>query len=572
MKNDFFFSSLALIFFSLAVFGAFKSFSFIPYWDMWEAYLNFYSRAPLNDFSIWWEQHNEHRPIISKLFFLIDFVLFDGRIWFLIFLNYLLVALGCVFFYLFAKELEILDYKWFTFFIIIWLYSFIQKENLNWGFQSQFFLAYLLPLVSLYFLQKSTKNENLLDSSFLFASFFSILSVFTMANGMLILILNSVYTIILRMSLKRIFFSITLSIIFCSLYLHDYSSPTHLGFGTITSSLQNNPLGMLHYTFLYLGNPFYYFFGKGDFGQIITICFSIFLITSIAIFSLRALKLNKQKQNTIIALVFFIIFVICTAAVTSGGRIIYGAQQSLNSRYTTPVLMAWLALFLLYLQMVKFSYPSIQSKIKVIFIVLVILMLPRQLKVFEIFEQGFHSLQSTHSQIFKINQKNLFEKKIAALALELRINDLNQFKYVYHSPDRILQLTKNSFMKNLSFFGYEPYKNTNEMINKEIELKKYNNSKCFGKINKFEIIDSDPLYLVLQGTIETTLNENLPKKFYLTSEKGLINGVVFTHKLASKNKLIGQKEYYFKGYNYDSNEQKIVFVSNNKNCFFSVIK
>ncbi len=550
MKKQIFFSFFALLFFSLAVLGAYKSFSLIPHWDMWESYLNFNSSLEKNNIYLWWEQHNEHRPILSKILFFIDFTFFNGKIWFLILINYLLVAFSCLLFILFARKLNILDSKWIPFFVVIWLYSYIQKENLTWGFQSQFFLAYLLPLTSLYFLQKSMHSKKILNFSFIISSIFGIASVFTMANGMLILILNVIYAIIFKMGIKRITFLTLIAILFWSLYFYDYSSPTHLGLGTISSSLKSNPLGMIHYTLLYIGNPFYYFFGKGLFGQIISISLGLFLISSCVWFSSLKLKYEIKKNETIqITLLFFIIFVICTAVGTSGGRIVYGTHQALTSRYATPSLMAWLALFLIYLQMIKFNYPKFIPKMNTTFIILVILMFPRQLKVLE------------------SNEEKVFEKEIAGIALELRINDLEQYKHVYHSPHKLLELTEKSFTRNLFFFGFEPFKNLNEMINKEIDLSEYSTSICQGKIESIKNIESDKKYAVLRGKIKSHNSKNLPKKFFLTDETGLIKGVVIVKK--TRRFFKKDNEYFYKGYYLKNDTQKIIFISGNKNCFFS---
>ena len=359
---------------------------------------------------------------------------------------------------MFAKDLKIADSKWIVFFIVIWLFSYIQKQNINWGFQSQFFLAYLLPLISLYYLQKSFLDKKVIGSYFLLSCLFSVFSVFTMANGMLILILNFFYAVFLKFTKKRIIVLFSLLLIFCSLYLLTYSSPIG-SHSTFFNSIKSNPVGMLEYSLQYLGGPFYRFFGKGDFGEFIAISFGLFLIASSIYFTINAFLSNRNNKYLIIALSFFIFYVVGAAILTSGGRVVFSPYHAFTSRYTTPGLMAWLALFLIYFQFVKFSYPVFKAKLQVMFIILVVLMIPRQLKVFT----------STSDE--------LFEKKVAALALELRINDLEQFKHVYHSPERLLNLTKDSFDQNLSFFGYAPYKDLFEVSLEPFSIKpKFNPS------------------------------------------------------------------------------------------------
>ena len=145
------FMGAAVVFLGLATIGGIRAYSPVPFWDMWDGYLNFYFTLNTGDLSAWWAQHNEHRPVLARLFFWIDLAWFHGSVWFLLVINYLLACCICLVFWLYAREASAANLNFFGFFLIAWLFSWSQEENFTWGFQSQFFLAQLLPLVGILF-------------------------------------------------------------------------------------------------------------------------------------------------------------------------------------------------------------------------------------------------------------------------------------------------------------------------------------------------------------------------------------------------------------------------------------
>ncbi|MDR0274804.1 MAG: hypothetical protein LBI48_05610, partial [Burkholderiaceae bacterium] len=60
-----YFGASAGLFAVLMAVGVWRHYSAIPLWDMWDAYLGFYTRSG-QSWSAWWEQHNEHRLIVSR--------------------------------------------------------------------------------------------------------------------------------------------------------------------------------------------------------------------------------------------------------------------------------------------------------------------------------------------------------------------------------------------------------------------------------------------------------------------------------------------------------------------------
>jgi hypothetical protein len=228
-KTLFIFALAAFTFVVLANVGGFRSYSPVPFWDMWNGYLDFYVKASAGDLSVWWAQHNEHRIFIARLFFWLDFTFFHGQVWFLFAVNYLLMGVVCLIFWNIWKERTTGNIPWIGFFLIAWLFSWIQEENLNWAFQSQFILAQLLPLAALYFLHRAATPGMFQNRDFYIAILFGALALGSMANGVLTLPLMTLYAAVVRMGLKRSLLLAILALVAISLYFYDYKAQVHHG-------------------------------------------------------------------------------------------------------------------------------------------------------------------------------------------------------------------------------------------------------------------------------------------------------------------------------------------------------
>lgn len=220
-------TSLTLI--AISAIGGVLNFTPVPFWDMINGYLDFYVKVSTGDWSAWWHPHNEHRVIISRVLFWLDITIFDGHIWFLIICNYICVFLSAVVFYKYLKESNISTEKSTTLilgiFFSAWLFSWSQQENLTWGFQSQFFLAQLIPLLAYYLLYKSTLPYVGSAKYFIWSCLTGIAAIGTMANGIMTLPLMVTYAIILRQGWKRITTLAVLSMLAITLYFYNYPPP-----------------------------------------------------------------------------------------------------------------------------------------------------------------------------------------------------------------------------------------------------------------------------------------------------------------------------------------------------------
>lgn len=498
-------SVLAALFISLAVFGGYQAYTPVPFWDMWDGYLGFYVQVVNGEWGAWWAQHNEHRIVLSRLFFWLDLALFEGRGWFLLVVNYALMGFVCLLFWGAWRERAIDSNYWPGFFLAAWLFSWIQAENFTWGFQSQFILAQLMPLAAFYFLHRVASADHCKNRYFGIAVLLGVLAIGSMANGILVLPLMTAYALLSRLSWKRSLLLAFLSIVFIGLYFYDFNAPS--GHGSLALALQQNPLGVAHYVLLYVGGPFYYLFGKGDFGQVAATLAGIFMIASASVFAWHAIHVAR-KSSLSLTLLAFILYVGGTALGTAGGRLIFGVDQALASRYMTPALMAWAALFLLYLP--KLEAINQRDKIWIPFFVLLLMMLPQQLK----------ALHSKHDV--------LFEREVAALALELGVRDQPQINNIFPSTEWALSIAEAPRTMDLSIFGITPIKNAEDAVGKSYRGVVSEDHPCQGSLDEVHPIEEESNYLRLRGWVYDPIRNLVPTSVFIVDEKGVVRGVAFT--------------------------------------------
>jgi hypothetical protein len=215
----FVFGSSAFIFILLAILGTIRSYSPVPFWDMWDGFLQFYLKVSSGDWGAWWVGHNEHRIVLSRLFFWLDLRFFGGTGWFSLSATYLLiVVVGAFIALIWHEQTGSLQGRnlltgsdnsrrfsdWYVLlFLMAWIFSWSQYENLTWAFQDQFVLAQLLPLSGLYFLHLSATNLQRTRRYYCISVLSGILALGTMANGVFALPVMAFYSAIVRMKFWR---------------------------------------------------------------------------------------------------------------------------------------------------------------------------------------------------------------------------------------------------------------------------------------------------------------------------------------------------------------------------------
>ncbi len=494
----------AVVFVALAITGGIRGYSPVPFGDMWDGYLGFFTKVMSGDVFAWWAQHNEHRIVLARVFFWLDLVLFSGRGWFLIVVNYVLQAMVCMLFWTIWKESKNDKQNWIGYFLIAWLFWWIQKNNLEWGFQSQFILAQFLPLAAFYFLHRACHSRTDYDKWFVLAVVLGVLSIGSMANGVLALPIMTLYAVLTRMGLRRIVILSVLFLLTLVAYFYGYVAPA--GHGSLGEALRTNPLGLMHYVVVYVGGAFS--FGDSHIGLWSATIAGFFLISSSVFFALKALARPRQETLRLV-LVAFILYIGGTALGTAGGRLIFGIDQALASRYMTPSLMAWASLLILYLPQINSLRLTAQNKLWVWFAVLLLLMLPKQLE----------SLGSKKHRIF--------DRQLAALAVEMGVKDEVQIKHVFPSVPWIMSIAEKPIVENWSIFGLVPIKDQHELLRTNLKVGNAAET-CKGAIDEVSIIEGDSQYLKLRGWIFDPDQNKVPAYALLVDGVGGVYGVVLT--------------------------------------------
>ncbi|KTC93487.1 hypothetical protein [Legionella cincinnatiensis] len=502
--------SLVILMMGLAIFGAYQSYSPVPFWDMWRGEIEFFIKISEGNTSLWWSQHNEHCILLSRLLFWIDLKWFDGSGLFLIVINYFLVLLSALLFWriihaIIEDKNRVNEFFW-SLIITAWLFLWSQQENLVWPFQSQFFLAQILPLCAFYELNKAANNTKKLH--FGIACILGLMSLGTMANGILALPLMLVYTVLTQQSKVRIFSLMIFTIIGFGFYFYTYNSASY--HEPIQQSLKSKPLELLNYILMYLGNPFYFIFKQ----KVVAWLAGLILVVSSATMAIQLIP-RLPRATLKLTLLFFIFYVEGTAVCTGLGRLHLGAVQSLGGRYTTPTIMAWASLLIVILPSILNKTRETRSSRKIserlMYAVLGIFL------TVSIVNSQFEALQS--------KDNILFERKVAALALGLGVNDSIQIKKVYPDTQAALSIAQKASEKNLSIFGLYPFNET-RYIGKTINA--YTLPICReGSLTSIDEVEPDKRFVHVSGWLNS---KSQPQMIRFLNSKNKIVGYAITKK------------------------------------------
>ncbi|ALO47189.1 hypothetical protein [Pseudohongiella spirulinae] len=500
----------ALSMLGMAAVGTVIGFSPVPYWDMWGATLGFYMAVADGNHAVWWAQHNEHRIVLSRLLFWLDYAFFGGRSVFLLTANFVIVLTAVATFFVIARQYlhnRESDAPLYvaTAFLSAWLFQWMQEENLAWAFQSQFFLAQLLPLIALYLLSRAANLSTSGIWHFAGACGAGALAMGTMANGIITLPLMTLYAFITRMSAKRILALAALSVVLLTAYFLDYQRPGD--HGSVITTLVTQPVELAHYVLLYLGTPFYVLAGEGETGlwaaRISTVVMTIL--------TLRALwpAVRAPRDNLIrLALIFYIVYLTGTALGTGSGRLIFGINQAVTYRYTTPALMAWAALLWLYL-------PPLINRMKNNRILSLII------------AAALASVMLWHQTAALTPQhQRIFDRAVAMLALEMDVRDEPQINTIYVMDEGLINTVEVASAYDVGIFADYPWHNLREQIGRRTAVR--TGSQCVGHLDQVSAIATEPRFVRIDGWLFSASHNQAPHLIRLVSATGTTAGFALT--------------------------------------------
>ena len=313
----------------------------VPYMDEWETPGNLiekiYSNSGNLSFSDFIEQHNESRLVFPKIFFLSMAYLthWDVRYGMLLSLFMaFLVSLNA--FFISSKTVttrhrrEKIQVLLLTVISSMLIFSPSQYENWLWGIQ----IIYFIPILCLTTGISVWYSSIRISQKVVFTIILSTISTFSYANGLLCWFLLPLTAIVLGQwhVLKRRIELTTFWILVCAsnliLYFWNYLKPSH--HPSLLEGL-SNPLKTLNYFLVFLGSPL----AGGNINIASTVgSLMVVLSVTLGIFLLRrwdseSLRYRSAGWSTLV------VYSLISAITTTTGRIGFGVEQALSSRYTT---------------------------------------------------------------------------------------------------------------------------------------------------------------------------------------------------------------------------------------------
>jgi hypothetical protein len=449
------FAAFAAGMIALAILGAVRSYSPVPFWDMWDGYLGFFTQLSRGDWSAWWAQHNEHRILLTRLFFWVDLKWLGGTSVILIAAIFAFVALIAFTFWCWLREILGEQRRSSAalvigLFVAAWLFLWSQSENLTWGFQVQFPLVILLPLAALFWLQRAAVREGEGWTPFWIAAGLGFAAIGTMANGILVLPMMAVYSLLFDRIRLRAALLGALTAAELALYLIGYHSASQ---GSLLAPILHDPKNWLLYVLGYLGGPFCYIMrGPGIVRAGVAALAGLLLVVALAIMLWRLVR-RHPAEKTRIALAFFVLFIMASAAITASGRLSLGLSTAFASRYTTATLAAWAAVLVLWSPEIVGLVHRRGLLLLSPLVVLAVALVPLQL-----------TARISHPD-------ELYQRRVAALALELGARDGKQIAHVFPSTDWGLQIAAEAVRERLSVFGAPPLVGLREGLGRPRDVK-----------------------------------------------------------------------------------------------------
>jgi hypothetical protein len=330
----------------------FGGYSPVPFADFWSQF-DFIAQSLDGNVGVgdFWAQHNEHRIVLARLQFLVDYGLFDGTNVFL-FASIVASSIALAATYAATVYFETRDWLFVLGTFAVGAASTMSPagwENLTWAFQVQFVQAFLFPAVSVLAVVLAARSPHAGRSALLTTAsgIAAIAATYSMANGFFIWPVVVGLALLLRLSRRQTAVLAFVGLATVASYFW------HLEFST--RGELSDPVGLFVFVAAYLGSAV----GGAGLPEATLVGVVGLLLLPV----LYALAWRRRIGSSIALHVGAGIatFVLLTAAQTAGGRLYLGTSQAISSRYSIASFTFWLALVVAFLTPVRErwrAYPS----------------------------------------------------------------------------------------------------------------------------------------------------------------------------------------------------------------------
>ena len=419
---------MALLFAGSMALGIWLRRTTVPYWDMWGAYLGFYTHSG-EGWDVWWRLHMEHRPVLARLLFWIDLRFFHGSMTLLYVLNAVLPLLivACLVFLLRRTRCPDAGAPCtaqvaLVALLVVLATSWVQNENFFWAFQSQFWLAYLLPLLSFTLLAHAQATGR--RASFWLAALAGLLSAGTMANGTLALPLLTAQALLARMRWRDVGVLLIAAALTLILYRHGYQPEL--------AAEQPDWLRFAGFVLVFLGSLWHFLLHTSAMWPAMA-AGAAWIALALAV-TVRVLR-QRPMQPYAVALLMLLAYIGAAALAIAYGRVRFGLGQPFAPRYATPELMAWAVLLLLATR----QWPRALASRWALGAYAIVPLL----------------LLSAQKAAIRVPGDYLIGLRMPALAIQLDVRDVDTeaFKHTYPVPLGTFDLAEQAKREHLAVFG-----------------------------------------------------------------------------------------------------------------------
>ena len=330
------------------------AYSPVPYWDQWSGV------TVADHWSHLFAQHNEHRIVVPRLFFIIDAGLFAGSNMFDLASILVIQALHTVLLVVLARRSTVFGTAtmgvWVAGITATFLFWGYQLENFSWGFQVQFVGVYAVATGAFAALALRAGAWSGLALAILSAA----IAVYSMANGVLVPVLLVVLGVWLRLPKLHILVLVLAAAALVGSYLWSYQSP---GGASKTTGLLGHLDFFAAYALTYLGAPLgqllSYAGGALGFDRMAlripaAMVFGGAGVVVLAGLGVRLMLDGGRTHPARLALLHVMAFVAGTAFVTALGRMDAAVlEQAMSQRYGAAAVVFWISAILLFLSLLS---------------------------------------------------------------------------------------------------------------------------------------------------------------------------------------------------------------------------
>ncbi len=302
----------------------------MPFWDQWDHF------ATRDHWARLFEQHNEHRLVLFRLIAIVDNLLASGTyvVQFaatvgLQLAHVLLLAVLAARAGLRAPG----DRLWALAIAFGYLFWRVQEENFLWGFQSQFVGVYICASAGFAALALVPGWAGVV-----LGALGAALAAGFMSNGVMAPAMLVVQAVWLRRPPVQVLALVLVAGALPVAYFTGYYMPRH--HADPIQSLQR-PLELIGYVAAYLGHPVAVML-RG--GETLSVLMGLVGLTALTVVFVALIIRRNLATPARLALLHIAGFTVATALLTGLGRLNFGLEQALSSRYATPAMVFWTAL------------------------------------------------------------------------------------------------------------------------------------------------------------------------------------------------------------------------------------